>query len=400
MSLPKPSDTYSPMYFLASVGAGGVAVGFFMWLMFWIPHPGRTVPVYEDIAAAFADGTLLTQAMILGAMAGIALFVFLNIKALVWNLGRFGAWRASAAGQQAAQTNAQSQQMALPLALAMAVNGGFVAGLVFVPGLWGIVEYLFPVALSAFLLIAVLAFRLYAQFLGRVLSAGGFDHTKNGGFGQVLPAFAFGMIGVGMAAPAAMSGNSLVVGVAVLGSTVMLVAALLIAVVGVVLGLQSALAHGTTAETAPTLTILVPLVTILGILMMRQSHGLGEAFGAHTEAADTFLFLARAVAIQIAVLLSGVAVLARHAYGRRFLWGRETSVMSYALVCPGVGFAVMWHFFVHKGLIAVGLVAKFSAAYWIVLTPALVAHLAMAVLVLVLNRRHFAQPRAAMVPAE
>ena len=32
---------YSPLYFLASLGAGGLAVTFFMYLMFWVPHPGQ-----------------------------------------------------------------------------------------------------------------------------------------------------------------------------------------------------------------------------------------------------------------------------------------------------------------------------------------------------------------------
>jgi hypothetical protein len=73
-SIPRPSDSYSPLYFLASLGAGGLAVTFFMWLMHWIPHPGKTVPVFEDITAAFSTGPVLVRGMILAAMAGIAVF--------------------------------------------------------------------------------------------------------------------------------------------------------------------------------------------------------------------------------------------------------------------------------------------------------------------------------------
>ena len=42
------ANRYSPLYFLASVGAGGLTVTFFMWLMFWVPHTGRPVPIFED----------------------------------------------------------------------------------------------------------------------------------------------------------------------------------------------------------------------------------------------------------------------------------------------------------------------------------------------------------------
>ena len=38
---PAADQSYSPLYFLASLGAGGLAVTFFMYLMFWVPHPAR-----------------------------------------------------------------------------------------------------------------------------------------------------------------------------------------------------------------------------------------------------------------------------------------------------------------------------------------------------------------------
>ena len=401
MTPSRPSDTYSPMYFLSSLGAGGLSVTFFMWLMFWVPHPGKTVPVFEDIMAAFQSGDALMQAMIVGAWAGIALFVFLNLKSLVWNLTHFRAWSRTEAYRAFLKTNAQSQLMAMPLALAMSVNGLFIAGLVFVPGLWNAIEYLFPLALVAFAGIAIYAFRTYGHFIARIKVEGGFNHAANNSFGQILPAFAFAMIGVGMAAPAAMSTNPAVVGLSIFASTFLMVTVLLIAGVALILGIRSMLDHGTNAETAPTLMILIPLMTILGILMMRQSHGLGVHFEAHAAAAETFTFLARMVSIQLVFALFGWLILARHNYGKRFIWGRETSVMSYALVCPGVGFVVLMQFFIHKGLVATHLVDKFSPAYWGFIAIALIVQAAMIALVFTLNRRHFGAPRAvAAVPAE
>ena len=400
MSLSRPSDTYSPMYFLSSLGAGGLSVTFFMWLMFWVPHPGRTVPIFEDIMAAFQSGSSLQQAMILGAMLGIAVFVSLNLKALVWNIGRYNAWKRTEAYAKFAKTNAQSQLMAIPLALAMSVNGLFIAGLVFVPGLWTVVEYLFPLAMAAFVAIAWYAFTLYGHFIARIKVEGGFNFAANNSFGQILPAFAFAMIGVGLAAPAAMSTSATVVGASIVLSSFFLVTALLIAGIALILGIRSMLDHGTNAETAPTLMILIPLVTILTILMMRQNHGMGTTLEAHVSDAETFMLLAKAVSIQVVFALFGWLILARHKYGQRFIWGRETSVMSYALVCPGVGFAVLMQFFIHKGLVAVHLVDKFSAGYWALVAIALASQAAMIALVLVLNHRHFGAPRVVAVPAE
>ena len=71
--LPAPMrERYSPLYFLASLGAGGPTVTFFMFLMFWVPHPGQPVPIFEDIAKAFATGGVPMQVAIAVAMAGIA----------------------------------------------------------------------------------------------------------------------------------------------------------------------------------------------------------------------------------------------------------------------------------------------------------------------------------------
>jgi hypothetical protein len=400
MSLSRPSDQYSPLYFLASLGAGGLMVSFFMWVMHWLPHPGRTVPVFEDIAAAFTGGDTAMRVMIVVAVAVIAFLGYLNLRLLVWNLIRLREWRGSDAHARFVAGNAQSQMMALPLALAMAVNGGFVLGLVFVPGLWGVVEYLFPAAIAAFLAIGVLGLRIYGGFLGRVLTEGGFDCAANNNFGQILPAFAFAMVGVGLAAPAAMSTVAATAGLALVLSTFFLVTSAVIAAVALVLGIRSLMEHGANPETAPTLMILMPVFTILGILVLRQNHGLGSHLGEHVTAAADFMMLTQLVSAQVLFGLFGLMVLRRQGYAARFLFGPENSAGSYALVCPGVGFSVLVQFWINRGLVGTGLIEKFSAGYWTLTAVSLVAQAAMVWLVLHLNRRHFGGARPVAVPAE
>jgi hypothetical protein len=114
------------------------------------------------------------------------------------------------------------------------------------------------------------------------------------------------------------------------------------------------------------------------------------------------MFLARLLSVQILFLGLGLVVLARQNYAARFLSGTGASAGSYALICPGVALSVMVHFFVNKGLVASGLIAKFGMVYWSVTGVALVAQIAMILLVLRLNRMHFAAPPsdATPVPAE
>ncbi|WP_050527957.1 TsoY family (seleno)protein [Pseudorhodobacter aquimaris] len=397
----RPADNWGPQYFLASVGAGGLVVTFFMWLYMWIPHPGQPVPVFEDVALAFANGGALQQAMILIAALGVAIFAVLNLKMLFWNIGRLNRFKKTDGYSKLIGTNAQSQLTALPLAIAMTVNVGFILGLVFVPGLWGVVEYLFPLAMIAFALTAWLAFAQIGSFVAQVLTPGRFKFAANNSFGQVLPAFALSMIGVGFSAPAALSASPLTAGVALIASTLLLVMAALWALIAVVLGIASILQNGTNIETAPTLLIIVPLMTVLGILMLRQGHGLHVHFGAHETAGGALRMLTAFLSVQVAFGLFGLTVLRAQGYGARFLTGAEPSVGSYALVCPGIALSVMMQFWINNGLVGAGLVVKFGVGYWVLSAIAVGFQVSMILLVLTLNRRHFRAPQGkAAMPAQ
>ena len=397
----RPADTYVPTYFLSSVGAGGLAVTFFMYLMFWVPHPGKPVPVFEDISAAFATGGPALQAAIIAAALGIAVFAFMNIKGLIWNLGQLSQFAKTERYTALRNSNAESTLLAAPLAVAMSINASFIVGLVFVPQLWSIVEYLFPAALVAFALTGIWALRLIGSFLGRVLSKGGvFDVTAHNSFAQMLPAFALAMVAVGLSAPAAMSGNTATVGTALVLSTLFGVAATIYAAVAVFTAFNSMLHYGTAKEAGPTLLIIVPLMTVLGIMLVRQNHGLHTTFEVHTTAGETMVLLARLLAVQLAFLGLGLAVLRRQGYFKEFVMGPKTSAGSYALVCPGVALSVMLHFFINKGLVAAGVIAKYDVTYWGLTAIALIAQFAMVALVFRLNRQHFSRHAAAAVPAE
>jgi len=398
----RPADTYSPLYFLASLGAGGLAVTFFMYLMFWVPHQGKPVPTFEDISAAFQTGGLAMQAAIAVAVVGIAIMAFLNLKYLFWNLSSYKAFKQSQGYDALKNSNAESTLMAMPLALAMSVNAMFIVGLIYVPGLWSIIEYLFPLAMIAFALIAWLAFKIISDFLGRILSQGGiFDVTANNSFAQLLPAFALSMVAVGFSAPAAMSQNTTTVGISLVLSTFVGTAAVIYALVAIVTAFNSMLHHGTAKEAGPTLMVIVPIMTVLGIMFLRQDHGLHATFEVHGAKAETMMMLARFLSIQVIFLLLGTLVMRRQGYFADFVFGTKTSPGSYALVCPGVALSVMIQFFVNKGLVGAGVIEKFDIAYWAITAIALVSQFAMIALVIRLNRQHFGKPSAsAAVPAE
>jgi len=398
----KPADTYSPLYFLASLGAGGLSVTFFMYLMFWVPHQGRPVPVFEDIMSAFSTGSAPLQAAIVIAVLGIIGMTFLNVKSLLWNFAALGRFKQTNAYTELRRSNAETTLLAAPLASAMTVNALFIVGLVFVPGLWNIIEYLFPLALLAFGALGVWALGLIGHFLGRVLSEGGiFDMTAHNSFAQLLPAFALAMIGVGFSAPAAMSLTPVTVAFSLAISSFFAVASLIYTVVALTTAFGSMLHHGTAREAGPTLMVIVPIVTILSILFLRQDHGLHTTFEGHSSAASTMLWLTQMISVQVVFLLLGLTVLRRQNYFADFVFGTKTSPGSYALICPGVAFSVLMQFYVNKGLVAAGAISAFGVAYWSLTAIALVSQALMVLLVLRLNKQHFSPTtKAAAIAAE
>jgi hypothetical protein len=396
----RPADNWTPQYFLAALGYGGLAVTFFVWLYMWVPHPGQAVPVFEDIAGAWAKGNPAQQVMIAVAMAAIAVLSLLHYRSLIWNLSQFANFKRTHAYEALLSSNAKSQLLGLPLALAMSINTAFVIGLVFVPGLWSVVEYLFPFALVAFLAVGVMALRTIGAFLGRISTKGGFDWSNNGSFAQVQPAFALGMIGVGMSAPAALTTSPLISGIALMLATFFFVVAVLYAVLAVIMGISATLQHGVTVEGIPTLMNIVPLTTVLGILLLRQNHSLHSHFGVHGAPGDSLLMLTQFLSVEVAFLLFGWVMMRKHGYMSRFVWGNDASAGSYGLICPGVGIGVMMQFWINSGLVGAGLVAKFSVAYWALSGLAVLTQVAMIVLVIALNRKHFGTRQPVAVPAE
>ena len=401
----RPADSYSPLYFLASLGAGGLSVSFFMYLMFWLPHPGRPVPIFEDIAAVFAHGSLPLQAATALAVAAIAVLVIMNLRLLVWNLGALARFKQTDGYAKLLNSNAETTLLAAPLAMAMTVNALFIVGLVFVPKLWTVVEYLFPAALVAFVAIGAWALMLLGRFLGRVLGRmpdqGGFDSEANNSLAQMMPSFALAMVAVGLAAPAAMSTQATTVAISLILSGFFGTIAIVYGLAMLMAAVPAMLRHGIAREAAPTLLVIVPLLTVLGIMGLRQSHGLHTTFDAHVTAGETLLVITKLLTVQIAVLLAGWVVLHRQGYFATFVAGPKASAGSYALVCPGVAVSVMIHFFVNKGLVDAGVIAKFDVAYWAMTAVAIAVQFATIALVIRLNRKHFrAAPGPVLQPAE
>jgi len=207
------------------------------------------------------------------------------------------------------------------LTYAMSINVMFMLGALFVPGLWSIVEYLFPFAMLAFLLVGIYAGAIFLAFFSRVIAYGNFDCERNNSLSQMLSIFAFSMVGVGMSASAAMSHQPVTSGLGIIFASFFTSIVITLGVIKIVLGFRSMLSNGINYEASVSLWIVIPVLTIFGITVNRISMGLVHNFGAGVHPWFHVIFFSALAAMQLLFGLLGYAVMKRLGYFSEFISG-------------------------------------------------------------------------------
>ncbi|NKQ40194.1 MAG: hypothetical protein HF962_01320 [Sulfurovum sp.] len=364
---------YNPLYWLAALGAGGLSVSFFMYINFMIEHKGTPMATFDYVYPALIKGDWLSIVTALSLIA-ILIFAFLHIKLVLWNLKEFKAFKQTEIYQKLKSGNSEVTLMAMPLALAMTINVFFVIGAVFIPGLWGVVEYLFPFAFLGFAAVGYLALKIFYEYLSRLLVTGDFDFTQNNSLAQMLSIFTFAMIAVGMAAPGAMSNNLTINAIGIAGAIFFLSISFLLLLIKIVLGFKSMFRHGISKEASPSLWIIIPILTLIGITLVRINFGLDHHFDSEVPKASFFTLTVFVISFQLIFGILGYSVMKKVGYFETFVHGDNKSVPSFALICPGVALTVMIFFVIQFGLVMNGVVEKYSVWYFLLFIPAIYLH--------------------------
>lgn len=282
--------------------------------------------------------------------------------------------------------------MALPLTLSMSINVSFILGAVFIPNLWNYVEYLFPFAVAAYVAVGVYALAIFTQYLSRLITSGDFDCVQNNNLGQMLAIFAFAMVGVGLAAPGAMSHHLQVNAVGIFLSIFFSSIGIILGILKFVLGFRSMLEQGIEKTASPTLWITIPILTLLGISFIRVSFGLDHGFGEPISKPSLFIVTSAILSLQLLFAWIGYIVMQRLGYFRDYIHGDKQHVGSYSLICPGVALFVFGMFFIHFGLIRNGLLEHFSLAYFLLLSPLIWLQIKTILTLFRLNRKLLRKP--------
>lgn len=361
-------EKFTPMCFLSALGAGGLSVSFFMYLMFLVPHKGSPMATFDFIYPELLKGTWLS-AIIVISLLFIILFATLHFKLLIWNIKQFNLYKKSDSYKILKESNTEITLITLPLTFAMTINVAFVLGAVFVPKLWSIVEYLFPFALIGFLLCAIYALKIFFNYFSRILISGDVDCTKNNNLSQMISIFAFSMIAVGFAAPGAMSHNISINAIGIFGALFFTSLALILLVIKITLGFKNMFEHGISMEAAPSLWIIIPILTLLGITAVRVSFGLDHNFDATLAKSSLFTLTSVVLSLQIIFGILGYQIMKKIGYFEEFIHSEKRSPVSFALICPGVALMVFGMFFINFGLTYNEVITKYSLAYFVLMLP-------------------------------
>jgi hypothetical protein len=361
-------DKFSPMCFLSALGAGGLSVSFFMYLMFLVPHPNTPLATYDFVVSALLKGDWLSLVTSFSLVFIIA-FAYLHFKLLVWNTKQFNLYKKSKNYEDLLNSNSQITLMTIPLTYTMTINVCFILGAVFVPGLWGVVEYLFPFALIAFAIAGYFALKIFINYFTRLLTKGDFDFSKNNNLSQMISIFAFSMVAVGFAAPAAMSHNIIINSIGIFAALFFATIAVLFMFIQITIGFKNMLELGLGLETAPSIWIIIPILTLLGITIIRILFSLEHNFNAPMSKSSLFVLTSIILSLQIVFGILGYIVMKKMGYFEKYIESANKSAISFALICPGVAFMVFGMFFINYGLIFNNIVDKYSLAHFIVMLP-------------------------------
>ena len=361
-------EKFSPICYLSSLGAGGLAVSFFMYLMFLVPHPKTPMATFDFIMPVLLKGNWLSF-IVSFSLVFIIAFAFLHFKLLIWNTKQFNLYKKTAAYKELINSNSQITLMTIPLTFAMTINVCFVLGAVFIPGLWGIVEFLFPFALLGFMVVGFFALKIFFEYFSRLLVKGDFDFSKNNNLSQMISIFAFAMIGVGFAAPGAMSHNLVINSIGIFGALFFASLAILLMFIKLTIGFKNMFEKGLDLEAAPSIWILIPILTLLGITFVRVSFGLEHNYSTPLNKSSLFVFTSTILSLQIIFGVLGYMVMKKMGYFEKYIHSSNKSSVSFALICPGVAFFVFGMFFINFGLTFNGIIAKYSIAYFIIMIP-------------------------------
>lgn len=382
---------YNPILFLAALWPGGLVVSFFMYLMFIIPRNSEKFPIpnFDLLKAEFMTWNLFFQVVIIFASLLIIFFTFKHFQLMYKNLKEYFLFKKSKEYEEFINWKNEISLIALPLSLAMSINVLFILWAIFVPGLWNYVEYLFPIALIWFLSVWILTLKIFMHYFSKILLKKWWvDLHNNNSLNQMISVMTFVMVWVWFAASAAMSSVKLTVFFGLLWSISFITIAIILLFIKMILWFRAIFEHGLDKASSPSIWIIIPILTLIWITLIRNSHWLHD-FWLETSKAFYLVLTIIIFAIQLFFWILGYNIMKQNWYFKDFIHWKENNPTSYALICPWVAIVVFGFFFIHMWLVKSEIISKYSIIYYIALLPLIFIQLKTIFVMFKLNKKFY-----------
>jgi hypothetical protein len=330
---------FSPLLFLASLGAGGIAIMPFAFFQYTY-HTGKGLITLNDIA----HGTMsLGKEILFRSLEGIMiLFTFIHIFLSIYLGIKLYKWLKTKSYKEMIQDPLRNAAILAPfISILMTMNVFIAAVRFFIPAFASNLQtFMFP-ALLSWIFLFVLLIRMEIKLL-KISFINGFDVDKIT-FGWLLHPFALSMLTVVGTGIAAMANNPSIAHTAAFMSLISFTMGLFLFIVKIISIFKSHFNQKGLPERQflPSFLIVVPVVTLFSISAFRLGHYLEHQFG-YSLGPFFMIVTLLAFTFEIWYLAFGLSLLKE--YFTKFYFKNEYYVTQWGLICPIVAFGVLGSF--------------------------------------------------------
>lgn len=329
---------FNPLVFLASLGAGGIAVLPFVLMQYTVEHGPGLITRAQLWAKQMTGIETAYYTALEGIMIG---FAALHFILLFWYGAKIVGWFKSQDFRDLVNDPLRNSTLMAPFITIMMTMNLFI----------GPIRYFLPVMSENFQAMMAPAFGFWliiftATLLTEVYLLGisfkrGFDINKIH-FGWLLHPFALGMLSTVGSGIAAMAKSPTIANHAAFLTMIAFSMGVFLLVVKLVMIFKSHFEKDGLAEKnfLPSFLIVIPNVTLFAITAFRLGHFLEHHHGMHL---DWYFYIVIGVsfAFEVWYMLFGLSLLYRYFRQHHF---REYFVAQWGLICPFVAFVVLGAF--------------------------------------------------------
>jgi hypothetical protein len=332
---------FTPLAFLASLGAGGIAVTPFVLMQYTLEHGAGLITRAQVSDMGFTGATALYFMSLESVMI---IFLLLHFVLMGIFLGKLLSWLKTEAFTTMLQNPLKNSALLAPfISLLMTMNVVIGPVRYFLPAISQNFQQLMMPALLFWALIFV-ALMWTEIYLLKISFEKSFDVSKIQ-FSWLLHPFALGMLATVGTGIAAMAQDVSIANTAAFMSMIPFSMGVFLLVVKVVALFKSHFSAPSLPEKnfLPGLLIVIPNITLFAISAFRFGHFLERTHGFHLDA-YFYIVIGLSFAFEIWYLLFGVALLYTYFKENHF---KEFYMTQWGLICPFVAFVVLGAFAYH-----------------------------------------------------